>query len=195
MLAQWIANFRPALAATVLAAIATGLVYPALVWAGAQALFRDKANGSIVFHKGKVVGSNLIAQGVTDSGLFHPRPSAAGYAAEASSGSNAGPLNRTYVDTVVPARVAAYRAENGLAPDRAVPASAVSASGSGLDPDITVEDALLQVPRVARVRGLDKIALEALVRKTARDKGWHADSLRPVNVLSLNLVLEEGHVR
>lgn len=196
MSSQWIANFRPALAATALVAIATGLVYPVLVWGGAQVLFRDKANGSIVFHKGKAVGSNLIAQGVTDSGQFHPRPSAAGsgYLGESSSGSNAGPLNRTYIDTVIPARVAAYRAENGLAPDRAVPASAVSASGSGLDPDITVEDALLQVPRVARVRKLDKAAVEALVWKSARDKNWHPDSLHPVNVLSLNLGLEEGHV-
>lgn len=196
MSSAWITNFRPALVATAVATVALGIAYPALVWGGSQILFRDKANGSIAVHNGKPVGSYLIAQGVTDSGMFHPRPSAAGsgYLGEASSGSNAGPLNRIYVDTVVPGRVAAYRAENGLAPDRAVPASAVSASGSGLDPDITVDDALLQVPRVARVRKLDKVALEALIWSTARDKGWNADSLRPVNVLTLNLSLEEGHV-
>jgi potassium-transporting ATPase KdpC subunit len=197
MSSAWIANFRPALVATGIATAALGIAYPALVWGGAQVLFRDKANGSVALRDGKPVGSYLIAQGVTDSGLFHPRPSAAGsgYLGESSSGSNAGPLNKVYVDTVVPGRVAAYRAENGLAPNRVVPASAVSASGSGLDPDITVEDALIQAARVARVRKLDESALEALVRSTARDRGWHADSLRPVNVLTLNLSLEEGHVR
>jgi K+-transporting ATPase ATPase C chain len=90
--------------------------------------------------------------------------------------------------------VAAYRADNGLAPDRPVPADAATASGSGLDPDITVEDALLQVPRVARVRKIDPQILEAFVWSTAHDKGWDVDSLRPVNVLTLNLALEEGHV-
>ena len=196
MSSAWIANFRPALVAVAIATFATGVAYPALVWGGAHLLFRDAADGSIAVHDGKPVGSYLIAQGVTDSALFHPRPSAAasGYVGDTSSGSNAGPLNRTYVDTVVPGRVDAYRADNGLAPDRAVPASAVSASGSGLDPDITVDDALLQVARVARVRKLDKAALEALVWNTARDKGWNVDSLRPVNVLTLNLSLEEGHV-
>jgi len=196
MSSAWIANFRPALVATGIATVALGIGYPALVWGASQALFADKANGSIALHHGKPVGSYLIAQGVTDSGMFHPRPSAAGsgYLGEASSGSNAGPLNRVYVDTVIPGRVAAYRAENGLSTDRPVPASAVSASGSGLDPDITVEDALVQAGRVARVRKLDKASLEALVWSTARDKGWHVDSLRPVNVLTLNLSLEEGHV-
>jgi K+-transporting ATPase ATPase C chain len=142
------------------------------------------------------VGSYLIAQGVTDSGSFHPRPSAAasGYVGDTSSGSNAGPLNRAFVDTVVPLRVAAYRADNGLSPDRPVPASAVAASGSGLDPDITVENALLQVPRVARVRKIDPQVLEAFVWNNAHDKGWNPAALSPVNVLALNLALDEGHV-
>jgi len=196
MSSAWITNFRPALMATAIVTVATGIAYPALVWGSAHVLFQDKADGSIALHDGKPVGSYLIAQGATDSAMFHPRPSAAasGYVGDTSSGSNAGPLNRVYVDTVVPGRVAAYRADNGLARDQPVPASAVAASGSGLDPDITVDDALLQVVRVARVRKLDKAALEALVWNTARDKGWNADSLRPVNVLTLNLSLEEGHV-
>ncbi len=195
-MSSWITNFRPALVATAIVTVATGIAYPALVWGGAHVLFRDQANGSIALHDGKPVGSYLIAQGVSDSGSFHPRPSAAasGYVGDSSSGSNAGPLNRSFVDTVIPGRVTAYRADNGLAPDKPVPASGVTASGSGLDPDITVEDALLQVPRVARVRKLDAAALVALVWSTSRDKGWEADSLRPVNVLVLNLSLEEGHV-
>lgn len=196
MSAAWISNLRPALMATAIATIATGIAYPALVWGGAHILFPDKADGSIAVHDGQPVGSYLIGQGETDSGMFHPRPSAAasGYVGDASSGSNAGPLNKVYVDTVVPGRLAAYRAENGLARSRPVPASAVAASGSGLDPDITVEDALVQADRVARVRKLDRAALEAFVWNTAREKGWNSDSLRPVNVLSLNLGLEEGHV-
>jgi K+-transporting ATPase ATPase C chain len=192
----WKTNLRPALVATIVVTVATGLVYPALVWIPAHVIFPDQADGSIAVHDGNPVGSYLIAQGVTDSGSFRPRPSAAasGYVGDTSSGSNAGPLNRSFVDTAVPGRVAAYRADNGLAPDRPVPADAATASGSGLDPDITVEDALLQVPRVARVRKLDPQILETFVWNTAHDKGWDVDSLRPVNVLALNLALEEGHV-
>lgn len=193
----WTRNLRPALVGTLVVTVATGLVYPALVAFPSQLVFHDQAEGSIAWHGGRPVGSRLIAQGATDSGMFHPRPSAAGsgWAADASSGSNAGPLNRSYVDTVVPDRTAAYRSENGLPPERPVPASAVAASGSGLDPDITLEDALLQAPRVARVRHLDPATLAAHVRKSARDAFWQPDSLRPVNVLALNLALEEHRVR
>jgi potassium-transporting ATPase KdpC subunit len=195
-MSSWKTNFRPALVATAIVTVATGLVYPALVWVPANVFFHDQAEGSLALHDGKPVGSYLIAQGVTDSASFHPRPSSAasGYVGDTSSGSNAGPLNRVYVDTTVPGRVAAYRADNGLSPDRPVPASAATASGSGLDPDITVEDALLQVPRVARVRKIDPSILNAFVSNSAHDKGWEVDSLRPVNVLTLNLALEEGHV-
>lgn len=192
----WIKNLRPAVVATLVVTVATGLVYPALVAIPAQVLFNDQANGSIATLKGKAVGSILIAQGSTDSGAFHPRPSAAasGWASDTSSGSNAGPLNRTYVDTVVPGRVAAYRADNGLPPGSPVPAAAVTASGSGLDPDITLEDALLQAARVARVRHLDPVVVAAWVRGQARDVFWQTEPLRPVNVLALNIALEEGHV-
>jgi K+-transporting ATPase ATPase C chain len=171
----------------------TGLVYPTLVWAFSRLLFFEQAEGSIAFCDGEPVGSYLIAQNTRGSGFFHPRPSAAGsgYVGDTSSGSNAGPLNRSFVDTVVPDRVAAYRAENGLSPDRPVPASAVAASGSGLDPDITVEDALLQAPRVAQVRKIDPSILEGFIWRQAHDKGWESDSLSPVNVLALNIALEE----
>jgi K+-transporting ATPase ATPase C chain len=193
----WTRNLRPALVGTLVVTVATGLVYPALVAIPSRLLFREAAGGSIAVRGGHPVGSFLLAQGSTDSGMFHPRPSAAGsgWASDTSSGSNAGPLNRSYIDTVVPGRTAVYRSENGLPPERPVPASAVAASGSGLDPDITLEDALLQAPRVARVRHLDPATLAAHVRASARDAFWQPESLRPVNVLSLNLDLEEGHVR
>ena len=195
-MSAWKSNLRPALTATLIVTVATGLAYPALVWLPAHVLFAAQAEGSIARRDGKPVGSYLIAQGVTDSGSFHPRPSAAasGYVGDTSSGSNAGPLNRAFVDTVVPLRVAAYRADNGLSPDRPVPASAVAASGSGLDPDITVENALLQVPRVARVRKIDPQVLEAFVWNNAHDKGWNPAALSPVNVLALNLALDQGHI-
>lgn len=194
---SWKSALRPALAATVLLTAITGVVYPVAVWGASVALFPEEASGSLVKLDGKVVGSSLLAQAAPDSGSFHPRPSAAGsgYAGESSSGSNAGPLNRTYVDSVVPARVAAYRAENGLGSSQPVPATAVTASGSGLDPDIALDDALLQAGRVARVWRIDPKVLTEFVKSQARDVSWQPGNLRPVNVLSLNLALEERRVR
>ncbi|MBK8801620.1 MAG: K(+)-transporting ATPase subunit C [Fibrobacteres bacterium] len=191
---SWKNNLRPALAITVLLTVATGILYPLAVWGASLLLFPDQAGGSLVRSQGRVVGSLLIAQASADSGMFHPRPSVAGsgYAGESSSGSNAGPLNRVLLDTLLPARVAAYRAENGLPADRKVPASSVSASGSGLDPDITLEDALIQAVRVARVRRLDPKRLTENVVSNARDDLWQPGMMRPVNVLELNLALESG---
>jgi potassium-transporting ATPase KdpC subunit len=190
-------NLRPALVATAFLTVLTGVVYPLAVWGASSLLFPEEANGSLVSLEGRVVGSSLIAQNFPDSGSFHSRPSAAGsgYAGESSSGSNAGPLNRTYVDSILPARVAAYRTENGLSALQPVPATAVTASGSGLDPDIALDDALLQVARVARVRHLDPKRLTEFVQSQAHDASWQAGSLLPVNVLALNLVLEERRVR
>ena len=194
---SWTQNIRPALVATAIATFATGFAYPALVWIPSRLLLREQATGSIVRRDGRPVGSHRIAQASPGPGFFHPRPSAAGsgWAADSSGGSNAGPLNRSYVDTVVPGRTAAYRSENGLPPGEPVPASAVAASGSGLDPDITLEDALLQAPRVARERGIDPGRLAAFVRSQARDGFWHESGDRPVEVLALNLALERGSVR
>jgi len=194
---SWKRNLRPALAALVFLSALTGLAYPAAVWAGAWILFPSQASGSLVRDHGRIVGSLQIAQATSDSGSFHPRPSAAasGFIADSSSGSNAGPLNRSYVDTVIPGRTAAYRNENGLPQSVPVPADAVTASGSGLDPDITLGNALLQAPRVARVRHLDPSVLAAFVRSQAQDKIWYAESERPVNVLALNLALKDDRIR
>lgn len=194
---SWKSSLRPALVATAFLTVLTGAVYPLAVWGSSSLLFPEEANGSLVSIEGKVVGSSLIAQNSPDSGFFHPRPSAAGsgYVGESSSGSNSGPLNRVYVDTVLPARVAAYRAENGLASSQPVPATAVSASGSGLDPDIALDDALQQVARVARVRKLDPKVLTEFVKSQVHDASWQAAGLLPVNVLALNLALEERRVR
>ena len=172
-----------------LAVILCGL-YPMLVWVMAQGLFPTEANGSLVMRKGTMVGSKLIAQGFTDPKYFHPRPSAAGqgYDATSSGGSNLGPTSKKLVDTVRQ-RVDDYRSENNLAPDAMVPADAVTASASGLDPHIIVQNALLQAPRVARARGLgeDIVLTQINLHTEGRDLGILGEPR--VNVLMLNLAL------
>jgi K+-transporting ATPase ATPase C chain len=186
-----IADLRISLLATLsLAVILCGL-YPLVVWILAQGLFPAKANGSMIVQDGKIVGSSLISQGFTDPKYFHPRPSAAGkgYDAANSAGSNLGPTSKRLVEAIEQ-RVMDYRAENYLAPDVLVPADAVTASGSGLDPHISLRNALLQAPRVARARGIgEKSILRQIEAHTeGRDLGILGEPR--VNVLMLNLDLD-----
>jgi K+-transporting ATPase ATPase C chain len=178
-----------------LAAILCGL-YPMVVWVMAQGLFPTEANGSLVMRKGTMVGSKLIAQEFTDPKYFHPRPSAAGqgYDASSSGGSNLGPTSKKLVDTVRQ-RVEDYRSENNLAPDAMVPADAVTASASGLDPHISVQNALLQAPRVARARGLgeDIVLTQINLHTEGRDLGILGEPR--VNVLMLNLAMDGAQVK
>ncbi|MFA6110315.1 MAG: K(+)-transporting ATPase subunit C [Candidatus Latescibacterota bacterium] len=186
-----IEQLRASVASTALLAVLLCGLYPLAVWAAAQLLFADQANGSLVLRNGAVVGSRLIGQSFTEPRYFHPRPSAAGsgYDAAASSGSNLGPLSQKLLDAVRD-RVAAYRLENDLPPDALVPADAVTASGSGLDPHISVRNALLQVPRVAEARGMSEEAVRRLVavHTDGPDLGLLGDP--GVNVLMLNLALD-----
>ncbi len=167
--------------------ILLGLAYPAAVWAVGRVAFRDAANGSFVARNGAVVGSSLIGQAVTSPGLFRPRPSAAGSGtnAAASGGSNLGPTSKALADRVV-AEVAKSRAEN-VGAKGLVPADAVTASGSGLDPHVSPGFALWQVPRVSRESGIPAADLQALVarRTEGRFLGLFGESR--VNVLLLNL--------
>jgi K+-transporting ATPase ATPase C chain len=151
----WLAELRSSVLAVAVLAIIAGGIYPLVSWGLAQTLFPGRSNGSLVTRNGRVVGSRLIGQPFRSPAYFHPRPSAAGegYDAERSGGTNLGPLSKTLVEAVR-ARAAAYRAENGLAAGAAVPADAVTSSGSGLDPHISLENALIQSRRVARARGL-----------------------------------------
>jgi K+-transporting ATPase ATPase C chain len=190
-MANLVADVRAGVLATLLLAVVCCGVYPLVVWSIGQAVFPRQANGSLVLGEGGVVGSSLIAQTFREPRYFHPRPSAAGdgYDATASGGTNLGPLSKKLIDAVEE-RVAAYRRENGLPPNARVPVDAVTSSASGLDPDISVENALLQAGRVAAARGKPRDTVLRMVEAhtAARDLGIFGE--HRVNVLMLNLDLD-----
>ena len=177
--------------------VLVGLAYPLAMTGIAQGLMKSRANGSFVSANGKVVGSSLIGQnfalksGAPDPRYFQPRPSAAGagYDAMSSGGSNDGPSSKTLIGNVAD-RVTAYRKLNGLAPTAKVPVDAVTASASGLDPDISVANATLQAPRVARVRRLPTAEVLALVKAHTDNRQLGILGEKTVNVLDLNLALD-----
>ena len=184
---QLVAALRMVAVFTVL----TGVVYPFVVTGIAQALFSHKANGSLIVVHGKAVGSALIGQEFAKPQYFHPRPSAAGngYDASSSSGSNQGPTNGAFLDEVKQ-RIVAYRAENGLSAGARVPVDAVTASASGLDPDISVANAVIQAKRVAHARGIPLSRVTALIAKHAENRSLGFLGEPDVNVLELNLALD-----
>ena len=186
------AQLRPAIVLTAVLMVVTGAAYPGVVTALAQLLFPAQANGSLVRQGGVTVGSALIAQRFTDSGYFHARPSAAGdsgYDATASSGTNKGPTDRAYTDTMLVAEVARAVHDDGATPG-AIPADYVTRSASGLDPDVSPAAAALQVPRVARVRGVDAARISALVAAHTTGRQFGLLGEPRVNVLLLNLALD-----
>ena len=184
-------QLRPALLITVVFTLICGVAYPLLSTGIAQVAFHDKANGSLIKRDGVVVGSQLIGQSFVAPQYFHSRPSAAGagYDGSASSGSNLGPLNPDLLKAVED-RAVAYRQENGLAANALVPVDAVTASGSGLDPHISIANAKLQVARVASQRGLDTSVVEQLVTKYTDGRQLMVLGDPGVNVVELNLALD-----
>ncbi len=185
MLTEIRAALRPALSLLLAATLLTGLGYPLLVTLMAQLVFPHQANGSLIEDRGHVVGSELIAQSFAGPGWFHPRPSAAGngYDGSASSASNLAPGSKDLAAAIA-ARIAALRAE-GMS-GTAVPSDLVTASASGLDPDLSPAAALVQIPRIAAARGLPEVRVRALVAAATQ---WPLLGLigEPhVNVLALN---------
>src|ERR1051326_826467 len=178
-------EIRGAVFVTLMLAVVCCGLYPLMVFGIAQAAFPHKANGSLIVDKdGTVRGSALLGQNFSGEKYFHPRPSAAGngYDAANSSGSNLGPTSQKLRDSIAQ-NVSDYRAQNGLATNAPVPADAVTASGSGLDPHISPENADLQAPRVANARGLELSEVRALIARYTDKADFGVLGEAGVNVL------------
>lgn len=194
---------RPVLVSAALFMLATGLAYPLATTAVANLIFPSQANGSLVSSNGNAVGSAVIGQDFQRADYFHPRPSATvgpdpaapdktvdqPYNAASSGASNLGPTSKKLIDQVG-ARVLAYRHENGMAPGTPVPVDAVTASASGLDPDISVANARLQVARIANIRKLPVDRVQDLVARQTTPRQLGLLGEQRVNVLRLNLALD-----
>jgi potassium-transporting ATPase KdpC subunit len=180
----------PALRFTLFFTVLTGLVYPGVVTGLTQMFFPHRANGSLIVTNGQVVGSSLIGQNFTKPEYFQPRPSAAGngYDATASGGSNYGPTNQKLIDRVK-ASIEQFRKDN---PDYTgpIPADLVTASASGLDPDISPASAEAQAPRVAKARGIALEQVQQLVAQNTEGRTFGFLGEPRVNVLELNLALD-----
>ena len=185
-------------------------IYPLVVWGISQVAFKHQANGSLIRNaQGQVIGSELLAQGFTKPEYFHPRPSAAGngYDPTASGGTNLGPtsdklINGVHKKDLSPGKpdpadfdgvadlAKAYRTENGLAATARVPVDAVTRSASGLDPQISLANAQIQVVRVAKARGFSEEAIRSLIAENTSGRGLGVLGEPAVNVLKLNLALD-----
>lgn len=172
--------------------LAVGVVYPLVITAISATAFADQAEGSLMYKDGNLVGSLLVGQNFTAKEYLHPRPSAAGtdgYDAEASGASNLGPTNPDFLSTVAD-RVAKYRAENGLSDQTRIPVDAVTASGSGLDPHISVANAHLQASRIATARGLERSQVTSIINAHVDGRSLGILGEDGVNVLEVNLALD-----
>lgn len=180
-------NLITAVLMTIATTVLLGIIYPLVVTALAQVLFPKQANGQLIERDGKIVGSRIIGQAFTGPGYFHSRPSAVNYDATNSNGSQLGPTNQKLIDRVK-GDVATAQAENPGVP---VPIDLVTASASGLDPEISPSAAEFQVPRVARERGLPIARIQQLVTQHSEGRQFGLLGEPRVNVLELNLDLDK----
>jgi K+-transporting ATPase ATPase C chain len=180
-------QIRPAIALTVLFTLLTGLAYPLAMTGLAQTLFPAAANGSLIEQEGTVIGSSLIAQPFTGPGYLNPRPSASGWNAAGTGASNLGPTSAALIAAVAERR-AVWETLNG-AP---APIDAATASGSGLDPDISPETALAQADRIAAARGADPTAVRALIEASVQGRTFGLYGEPRVNVLLTNIALDDA---
>jgi potassium-transporting ATPase KdpC subunit len=177
---------------TIILTVLTGIVYPVAMVGLAHLLFPHQAEGSLIVRDGQVVGSALIGQNFSSPRYFHPRPSAAGdkgYDAANSSGSNLGPTNKTLIETVR-SRVSTLREHEPGINHSEIPVDMVTTSGSGLDPEITPAAAEIQVPRVAKARGISEDMVRSLISTHTRGRTLGILGEPGVNVLELNLALD-----
>ena len=204
-------HIRPAICLTLVFVVLTGLIFPGVIYLVGQWLFPFQANGSLLYTSDqKLIGSSLIGQNFTSSKYFHSRPSAAGagYDAAGSSGTNLGPTSSKLikgikddpqtkdVDESYPGindLAAAYRQENRLKSDTKIPADAVTRSASGLDPDISPANALLQTSRVATVRNIPEPVIRRLIEANTKPRLIGIFGEPRVNVLELNMALDAQH--
>ncbi|HEV2320261.1 MAG TPA: K(+)-transporting ATPase subunit C [Verrucomicrobiae bacterium] len=188
-----ISEFGRSIAATIFFALIVCGVYPLVVFGLGRVMFTEQANGSLLIDNcGRVRGSKLLGQNFTGDKYFHPRPSAAGnngYDPMASGGSNLGPTSGALF-TNIRQNIAAYRSDNAIPANVPVPADAVTESGSGLDPDISLANAEIQIARVARARRLSPERVRELVRENTSGRDWGLFGEPRVNVMTLNFALD-----
>ena len=168
----------------------TGLIYPLFMTGVIQIAMPKQASGSLIVVDGKIVGSELIGQNFTSPSYFHGRPSAVNYAGNGSGASNFGPTNKNLMEQVRQ-RISEVRTENNLSSNATVPSELVLTSGSGLDPHISMEGAMLQVPRVANARGIPESEVKVLVYQHIEPAQFGIMGQERVNVLNLNLALDK----
>jgi len=172
--------------------IILGFLYPLLITGISKIIFPFRSSGSLIKYEGKIVGSELIGQNFTGEQYFHPRPSAAGkdgYDPLSSGGSNYAPANEDFI-SVVKERISNLRKENNLEDYIKIPSDAVTSSGSGLDPDISVDNALLQADRIAKKRNIPVSEINDLIRQNTEKRILGFLGEPKVNVLKLNLLLD-----
>jgi K+-transporting ATPase ATPase C chain len=189
-------QLRPALMMTLVLCVITGLVYPGVVTALAQLLFPRQANGSLVSVNGKVVGSAIIGQPFTQPYYFHPRPSAAGngYDDTLSGGTNLGPTSAKLADTLIAPAIDSAVKNDGAVKGK-IPSDMVTSSGSGVDPHISPANAMLQVARVAKARGVSDATMRALVEQHIEGRQFGFFGEPRVNVLLLNIAVDSAFPR